>query len=82
MKLDDYLEDQMENSMMDYTGSNEYQAKHTTISEMCTQFKNSLSSKEQQEQFNQILNLLSDEHADFAVAAFKRGFREGHNFDI
>lgn len=80
MNLDDIIEETMDADMQSYTETEAYRFRHSSINRMISDFRDDLTSKKQQERFLQIINLLSDEHADFSVNAYGTAFRAGMAF--
>ncbi len=74
--LENGIADSMEESLQPYILSDEYQAQKTDINQKMVEFRKGLNEAQQKE-FNQLMDMLNDAHADYATKAFVFGAVNG-----
>lgn len=80
MRLDAFIEECMDEDMESYTCSEEYQSNRAIINNKVAEFRDNLTSKEQQEAFRQLIDLINTADADFSINAHRCGFKAGMAF--
>ena len=74
--LESYIADSMDESMQPYIASEEYQSSRATINTKLVEFRSGLSPAQQKE-FNLLMNMVNDAHAEFSSKAFVTGAVNG-----
>lgn len=74
--LENCIADSMEESMQPYISSDEYQVPKATINQKIVDFRNGLTEAQQRE-FNLLMNMMNDAHADYAAKAYVFGAVNG-----
>lgn len=74
--LENCIADSMEESMQPYTSSDEYQIPKAAINKKIVEFRNGLTETQQRE-FNLLMNMINDAHAEFASKAYVFGAVNG-----
>ena len=74
--LENSIADSMEESMQPYISSDEYQLPKAAINQKMTQFRNGLTETQQKE-FNLLINMIDDAHAEFSSKAYVYGAVNG-----
>ena len=77
LNFNSMIEEAMDEAMANYVTSTEYQTANRNVNNEIAKFRNSLTSSKQAEDFNHIINLISNQNADLAVAAFTAGVETG-----
>jgi hypothetical protein len=75
MHYNDAFIDSFDKDMLTFMESDDYKYQHTANNRMIQSFRSTLSP-EQQTQFNRLLNRLSDEYSDIALAAYECGYQK------
>ena len=70
------IADSMEESMQPYISSDEYQKPKAAINQKIAEFRNGLTEVQQRE-FNLLMNMMNDAHAEFASKASVYGAENG-----
>lgn len=74
--LESYIADSMEESMQPYINSEEYQTSKAAINTKLVDFRSGLNPAQQKE-FNLLMDMMNDAHAEFAAKAFVTGAVNG-----
>ena len=74
--LENCIADSMEESMQPYISSDEYQIPRAAINQKLVDFRNGLTETQQKE-FNLLMNMMNDAHAEFASKAYVYGAVNG-----
>lgn len=74
--LESYIADSMEESMQPYINSEGYQASRAAINTKIVDFRSGLNPAQQRE-FNLLMDMMNDAHAEFASKAFVTGAVNG-----
>ena len=74
--LENSIADSMEESMQPYISSDEYQLPKAAINQKIVEFRNGLTEAQQKE-FNLLMNMMNDAHAEFASKAYVYGAVNG-----
>ena len=74
--LESYIADSMDESMQPYIESDEYLNQRAAINQKLICFRNGLTET-QQKDFNHLLNMMNDAHAEFAAKAYVFGAVNG-----
>ena len=76
MALESYIADSMEETMQPYISSEEYQASKAAINKRLNDFRSSLSPAQQKE-FNQLIDMMDNAHAEYVSKAYVFGAVNG-----
>ena len=74
--LESYIADSMEESMQPYINSEEYQTCKATVNTKLVAFRSGLNAAQQKE-FNLLMDMMNNAHAEFASKAFVYGTVNG-----
>lgn len=80
MNLDSYIEETMDEAMRPYTDSETYKTGRTQINEKIAAFRDKLTSTEQINKFNQLLDTINDADAAYSTHAYIAGVKAGISF--
>lgn len=75
-----FIEDKMDEIIQSYTGTEVYKTRQSELNKMIATFRSNLTSESQRAEFNQLMNLLSNDHADYNVETNNLAFRAGMAF--
>ena len=73
---DEYIAGSMEEALEPYATSAEYREQTSSINAEMRNFRNTLTSKDQIEQFNKLMDRINMAHGDFTCKAYEAGFKE------